>query len=116
MRRIFAIGAALLTVAVLASCQMAQTSGGAAGGPDATSGRSPLLVAQDCEAAGGRMVVGLAGPQCAAAQPDAGKSCRDNSDCAGFCLAKTRSCTPVTPYFGCHDVLTGGKAATICVD
>lgn len=112
MKRSIAIGVTVLALAALASCQMAEPSGGAA----AVGGRSPLLVAQDCEAAGGRMVVGLAGPQCAAAQPDAGKSCRDNSDCAGFCLAKTRSCTPVTPYFGCHDVLTGGKAATICVD
>jgi hypothetical protein len=112
MKRIFAIGAAVLTLVALASCQMAETSGGAA----AVGGRSPLLVGQECEAAGGRMVVGLAGPQSASAQPDAGKRCRDNAECAGFCLAETRSCTPVTPYFGCYDVLNGGEPATICVD
>ena len=39
MKRIFAIGAAVLTLVALASCQMAETSGGAA----PVGGRSPLL-------------------------------------------------------------------------
>ena len=108
---------ALLTLFALAACQIDEGASGGGGAPQQSAGkRSPLLVAQDCEAAGGTMVVGLAGPQCARAQPDAGKACTDNGDCAGFCLAKSKSCSPVTPYFGCHEVLLQGKTAAICID
>jgi len=48
---------------------------------------------------------------------DGGKACTSGNDCEGLCLARARSCAPVTPLFGCNDVLTGGgQAATICVD
>lgn len=111
------IALALLTLFALAACQVEGGPPGGGGAPQQSAGkRSPLLVAQDCEASGGTMVVGLAGPQCARAQPDAGKACSDNGECAGFCLAQSRSCSPVTPYFGCHEVLLKGTVAAICID
>ncbi|MCV2893017.1 hypothetical protein [Lentibacter sp. XHP0401] len=116
MIRLLTILTAVLT---LAACQLEETTsseGGVSAPKVKSGGRSHLLVEQDCLAAGGQMVVGLAGPQCARPQPDAGKACSDSADCAGICLANTRSCSPVTPYFGCHQVLEGGKLAAICID
>lgn len=108
----------LAAVLAMTACQMSDGTGTGGGQSSAqqVGGRSPLLVAQECEAAGGTMVVGLAGPQCGRAQPDAGKACSDSDQCAGFCVAETRTCSPVTPYFGCHGVLVGGESSTICID
>ena len=69
-----------------------------------------------CEAAGGQIVVGLAGPTCAKPTKDAGKACSDSSQCEGFCLAQTKTCTPTSPYFGCFAVLERGQTPTLCVD
>ncbi|MBU2982931.1 hypothetical protein KO498_14020 [Lentibacter algarum] len=116
--RLFAV--ALL--AVLAACQLVEPAGDEDGIAASTrvadqSSGSPLLLEAQCKAAGGSMVIGLAGPQCARPQPDAGKACSDSKDCAGLCLAATRTCSPVTPFFGCHEVLmAGGKKAALCVD
>lgn len=50
-------------------------------------------------------------------QPDANQSCRAEGDCAGFCLARSRTCSPVTPFFGCHQVLSrAGLPQTVCVE
>ncbi|WP_298675285.1 hypothetical protein [uncultured Lentibacter sp.] len=103
----------LFAVLALAACQLETT--GAGGAPN-TSPRGAALDSAACEAGGGTVVFGLAGPQCARPQPDAGKACTSNSDCAGLCLAKTQSCAPVTPFFGCHEVLANGSVATICID
>lgn len=72
-----------------------------------------------CEAKGGTWGRGglLPEPQCIAPSPDAGKSCSSESDCTGFCLADTRTCSPTTPFFGCHAILMeDGARAEICVD
>lgn len=48
---------------------------------------------------------------------DAGKYCTQNSDCTSVCLARSRSCAPIDPLFGCNEVLIApGSAATICID
>lgn len=48
---------------------------------------------------------------------DGNKACTRESDCEGLCLARSRSCAPVKPLFGCNDVLTDdGTAATICIN
>ena len=48
---------------------------------------------------------------------DANRACTRDSDCQGFCLARSRTCAPVTPFFGCHEVLTSlGARATVCTD
>lgn len=54
---------------------------------------------------------------CFLPEPDAGKTCTKKTDCEGMCLADTRTCSPVTPMFGCFEFLdeTGQKVG-ICID
>ena len=48
---------------------------------------------------------------------DANQSCSAGSDCQGLCLARSRTCAPVTPLFGCQQVLTNaGVQATVCLE
>ncbi len=48
---------------------------------------------------------------------DAGKSCRKQGDCDGLCLARSRTCAPVKPLFGCNPILQqDGTEATLCID
>lgn len=48
---------------------------------------------------------------------DANQQCRADSDCEDVCLARSRTCAPVTPFLGCHQVLTdGGQVATQCTN
>ena len=47
---------------------------------------------------------------------DANKFCRAESDCQGLCLARSQTCAPVKPFFGCHEVLSSnGLRQTRCV-
>jgi len=46
---------------------------------------------------------------------DAGKYCRASTDCSTECLARSRTCAPVTPLLGCNEVLTeNGGRVTLC--
>lgn len=46
---------------------------------------------------------------------DANKSCSRESDCEGLCLSRSRTCSPITPFFGCHEVLSSsGIPQTRC--
>jgi hypothetical protein len=48
---------------------------------------------------------------------DSGKSCRKKGDCEGDCLSKSNSCAPITPLFGCNDILQeNGVMVTLCID
>lgn len=48
---------------------------------------------------------------------DAGKSCRRQTDCETECLARSRTCAPITPMFGCNPVLQAdGREVTLCID
>ncbi|QDC10719.1 hypothetical protein FHY55_16430 [Oceanicola sp. D3] len=47
---------------------------------------------------------------------DANKSCDDSSDCEGLCFAKSRTCAPATPLFGCYDALESGRVVKICTE
>ena len=48
---------------------------------------------------------------------DANKPCLSADDCSGLCLARSRTCAPVTPLFGCHEILTSnGVRQTLCVE
>ena len=72
-----------------------------------------------CEARGGIWGRGGAGGGflCFQRTRDAEQSCRRESDCESFCLARSGTCAPITPFFGCHEVLTDtGARATVCVD
>lgn len=48
---------------------------------------------------------------------DANKSCTTGNDCEGLCLARSRTCAPVDPLFGCHEVISdAGIRQTLCTE
>lgn len=48
---------------------------------------------------------------------DAGKECRKQSNCESVCLARSRTCAPVKPLFGCNEILQDdGRRVTLCID
>lgn len=72
-----------------------------------------------CETEGGRWGAGGPGGTfvCYTPHRDAGQRCSLGSDCDGLCLARSRTCAPVSPFIGCHQAITnGGLPATICVE
>ena len=73
----------------------------------------------DCEDKGGRFERGglAGGLVCFIVPPDAGDGCTKESDCTTFCLARSRTCAPVSPLFGCNEILDDlGRSVNICVD
>ena len=53
---------------------------------------------------------------CVRTPPDAGQACTSSRDCAGLCLARSRTCAPVVPLFGCNEALdANGRAGTVCL-
>ncbi len=48
---------------------------------------------------------------------DAGKSCNIESDCTSQCLARSRSCAPFWPIFGCTEVIqNNGAVVNLCLE
>ncbi len=48
---------------------------------------------------------------------DAGKQCKREKDCEGVCLARSRTCAPVKPLFGCNEILQNdGRKVNLCID
>jgi hypothetical protein len=48
---------------------------------------------------------------------DAGKRCTRQSQCDGYCLARSGTCAPITPLLGCNDILQdNGVMVTLCID
>ncbi|MBL9072249.1 hypothetical protein [Tabrizicola sp.] len=73
----------------------------------------------ECLMKGGKVGRGglLPDEVCFLPEPDAGKSCTKKTDCEGLCLADTRTCSPVTPMFGCFEFLDDtGQKVGICID
>lgn len=71
-----------------------------------------------CERKGGRFAKHeKAGWVCFVTPGDAGKSCRRSTDCEGACLAKSGTCAPVIPLYGCHEIFTReGARVTQCIN
>ena len=72
-----------------------------------------------CEARGGRFAPGGASGAmtCFTTPPDAGKSCQSAQYCSTHCLARSGTCAPVSPLFGCNEILTRlGARVTLCID
>ncbi|MFV0491006.1 MAG: hypothetical protein ACK5M4_04250 [Pseudorhodobacter sp.] len=72
-----------------------------------------------CEKAGGQMVRAGGSPLSTCQKPmrDAGKACSRRADCKGECLARSGTCAPVAPLFGCNEVLQqDGRRVTLCID
>ncbi|GAB4268713.1 MAG: hypothetical protein Kow0013_19660 [Pararhodobacter sp.] len=54
---------------------------------------------------------------CVRATRDAGRRCDEARDCEGLCLARSGTCAPFTPLFGCNEVFTlRGRRETLCVE
>jgi len=73
-----------------------------------------------CAKIGGRYAsrgTGSSSYACFTTPRDAGKSCTKAGDCSSACLARSLSCAPLQPLFGCHEVLTDrGQRVTQCLD
>ena len=72
-----------------------------------------------CERRGGSYARAGAGGAfvCVRATRDGGKQCRKESDCESACLARSRTCSPITPLLGCNDILQNdGRRVTLCLD
>ena len=80
----------------------------------------PLLAQQRaaCRASGGQLMPRAAGLYtCVRQTRDAGRRCEASRDCEGLCLARSASCAPLTPLYGCHDIFTApGRRETLCTD
>ena len=100
--------AAIVLLALLAGCRGADAPNPLAAGARAAD---PQIA---CTRQGGRFEVTATGAgYCLRQHADAGKMCRTGTDCLGECLARSGTCAPVSPLFGCHDVLdaTGRKVS-----
>lgn len=54
---------------------------------------------------------------CVRTTEDGNQPCASANECEGFCLARSRTCAPVTPLLGCNDILqSNGTEATVCVN
>jgi hypothetical protein len=72
-----------------------------------------------CEKRGGNW--GSAGisslKTCIKRTKDAGKQCRKQGDCSSVCLARSGTCAPVKPLFGCNEIFQkDGSRVTLCID
>lgn len=88
-----------------------------AGAPAAAAPMSPDQAA--CIQSGGRWgAAGTSGAQtCFRPASDAGKSCSIQSDCSTQCLARSRSCAPFWPIFGCTEVVqNNGAVVRLCLE
>lgn len=48
---------------------------------------------------------------------DGGKRCDRESQCEGVCLARSGTCAPFKPLYGCNDILQdNGARVTLCLD
>lgn len=110
-------GVAVLCCAVLlAACQE--------DGPAASSELAPNpdllnIAARECNSSGGSwgLAPGRAAYTCYRQTRDSGKTCSDATDCQGMCLARSHSCSPVIPFYGCHEVLNKeGGVQTLCIE
>lgn len=72
-----------------------------------------------CLAQGGRWGnAGSGGAQtCFRPAKDAGKQCSKQSDCTTQCLARSGTCAPFWPIFGCTEVMqNNGAVARLCLE
>lgn len=72
-----------------------------------------------CEARGGRFGAGgLSGAfVCFENTSDANKSCTSGKQCESICLARSGTCAPSKPMFGCNEVFgNSGIRSTVCIN
>ena len=94
----------------------------AAAAPEAAAeAPAPVMSPQEqaCVKKGGAWATtGKSGARaCVKTTRDSGKHCTKASQCEGACLARSNTCSPVTPLFGCNDILQdNGAMVTLCID
>lgn len=79
--------------------------------------KSPSQIA--CEEDGGTWARAGAGGgmSCVRQTRDGGKQCDSKTECQGECLARSRTCAPIQPLFGCNAVLMdNGAEVSLCID
>lgn len=81
----------------------------------------PFLAQQRllCQERGGQLMArGTSGLfACVETTRDGGQACDEGSDCEGLCLARSGTCAPLTPIFGCQEVYTArGRRETLCTE
>lgn len=91
--------------------------------PEATEEVAPAPLASPEEArclkTGGTWAsAGQSGAKaCVTLTRDGGKACTRQSQCEGYCLARSGTCAPITPMFGCNDIpQDDGREVTLCLD
>ena len=48
---------------------------------------------------------------------DGGKQCTKGTQCEGLCLARSGTCAPLAPLFGCNEIFEDdGRRVTLCID
>jgi hypothetical protein len=98
----------------------AAPAGTPAAAAPAPAAENPLLAQQRaaCAREGGRLQSLASGlVTCIRQTGDAGRACTGASDCEGVCLARSGTCAPITPLYGCHEVLLSpGSRVTQCLD
>lgn len=129
------------TAATRAAAEAAQTRSKSTADPDAAAASTepqsepeeaqivpeePVVAAKprspdeiQCGKKGGSwVVVGKTSAQaCVKPTRDAGQRCSRKSDCDGLCLARSATCAPVKPLFGCNEILQdNGLRVTLCID
>jgi len=89
--------------------------------PPVAEDPAPVVLPEElaCLKKGGQWAAAgnVASKACVQRTKDGGKFCRKESDCDGYCLATSNTCAPVTPLFGCNDILQdNGVRVTLCID
>ena len=105
---------AVLVVLALAACQ---TEAGDGLPPVGAAAVDAARAA--CERRGGTFAPGgtSGALTCFTTPRDAGRQCRTADDCSSACLARSRTCAPLAPLFGCNEILTAtGARVTQCID
>lgn len=72
-----------------------------------------------CEKKGGKWAkIGKGDKRaCVRQTKDAGKRCERESQCEGVCLARSGTCSPIKPLYGCNEILQdNGARVTLCLD
>ncbi|WP_181142539.1 hypothetical protein [Xanthomonas arboricola] len=119
---------AVLCALLLTACSNtpAARSGAAADPPQPP--RAVSADAAECTAKGGQLrpVGRMQTVRCVVPYADAGKTCSDNSDCSGDCLATSivptgtatsGTCQRDSDRFGCRQEVVGGMGqAALCID
>ncbi|MGL4236479.1 hypothetical protein [Tabrizicola sp.] len=91
--------------------------------PEAEVEEVPAVVKSElqlaCEKKKGKWAkVGKANSRaCVFTTRDSGKRCERESQCEGVCLARSGTCSPIKPLYGCNEILQDdGRRVTLCLE